>query len=145
MMAMLCFVALTLPADAVISGRTCTDVATPDQPGKDFLDGEHLRIGFSINDVTIKCDANAWTGNGNANPCALYGSIDRETNKEYDDGVKVEPVVFGGKFRFGRCQLKRISVDHIRCPLYLINPTTPEAKKRISNLHDYKTKGIPVA
>ena len=83
MMAMLCFVALALPVDADISGRNCTG---EDLAGKDFLDGEHLRIGFSINDVTIECDANAWTGNGNANPCALYGSIDRETNKEYDDG-----------------------------------------------------------
>ena len=97
MMAMLCFVALALPADAVISGRTCTDVATPDQPGKDFLDDEHLRIGFSINEVTVKCDdsdANAWTGN--TSPCALYGSIDQATNKEYDEGDFTKFKVWSG-------------------------------------------------
>ena len=78
MMAMLCFVALALPANAVLNGRNCTGVHV--RAGKDFLNSEHLRIGFSVNDVTIKCNANAWTGN---TPCALYGSINQETNKEF--------------------------------------------------------------
>merc|ERR1719272_2672045 len=93
MMAMLCFVALALPADAVINGQNCTDVHVA---GKDFLSNTHLRIGFSINDVTIKCDANAWTGNAIDNPCALYGSIDRETNKKYDEGEFTEFKVWTG-------------------------------------------------
>merc|ERR1719272_1088175 len=76
MMAMLCFVALALPADADISDQNCTGVHVA---GKDFLDGEHLRIGFVVNDVTVKCNENALT----PNPCLQYGSIDRETNKVY--------------------------------------------------------------
>ena len=49
MMAMLCFVALALPADAVINGRNCTGVGVWSRAGKELLNGEHLRIGFVIN------------------------------------------------------------------------------------------------
>ena len=84
MMAMLCFVALALPADAVISGRNCTGVSVWSRAGKELLNGEHLRIGFVDNGVGVKCCRKCDVTTGNTNACAWYGSIDRETNKEHN-------------------------------------------------------------